>query len=407
MASNESAGAPASFWAGGSKRFVAVGLFCVIAALIGQCCLVYLCYDGNWTGLYFTGDVHEPPPQLAGENIYVFQNSSGYDGQFYHYVAHDPFRRRGLSRWIDVPEVRYQRILLPLGAWLLAGGSDNYIDPAYYTLVLLFVFLGGYWTSRYAAMHERHPLFGLVFLLVPSVLVSLERLTVEIALAALTAGFAVYWKRGPRWKTYLILVAAVLTRETGLFLVGAYVFWFLAAKDWRRAAGFLSSASPGLLWIGFISSAPQEMVVEVVGPSHSTGRYLGLIRRLWTPLRAAYEQLVPAERIIAQVTDEIAIVGMILACVFGVVMAIRRYPDALALTAALSGLSAVFLVGSLGFWISPVGYTRPFSSLFVVLALWAVTQRRFWFLVPLLTNDLRLVVEWGPRLMTMLGIGRG
>jgi hypothetical protein len=83
-------------------------------------------------------------------------------------------------------------------------------------------------------------------------------------------------------------------------------------------------------------------------------------------------------------------------------MAIRRRPDPLALVAAISGVAAIFFVGPLYFWVNPVGYTRPFSSLFVVLALRAITDHRRWLLAPLLMNDLRLLVEWGPRLLTML-----
>jgi len=47
-------------------------------------------YAGNWIALFGTGSASPPPRALAGEHIYVFPNNTGYDGQFYRYVAHDP-----------------------------------------------------------------------------------------------------------------------------------------------------------------------------------------------------------------------------------------------------------------------------------------------------------------------------
>ena len=89
-----------------TTRCTAVGALFLLLALAGQSALVYRCYQGNWTGLFLTGDHREVPPQLAAENIYLFEGSTGYDGQYYHYIAHDPFRQRGLSEWVDVPGTR-------------------------------------------------------------------------------------------------------------------------------------------------------------------------------------------------------------------------------------------------------------------------------------------------------------
>jgi len=396
-----------SVWSAGATRCVAVGCLCFVAALIGQIALVYCCYDGNWTALFMTGGINEQPPQLAGENIYIFEGSAGYDGQFYHYVAHDPFRRNGIAEYVDVPGVRYQRILVPLCAWLLAGGSDERIDVAYYAVVLLFVFLGGFWSSRFAVSHGRHPFWGLVFLLVPSVLISLERLTVDVALAAFTAGFAVYATRGPVWKVCLILAAAVFTRETGLFLVGGYALSSLIGKQWVRVVVSAAASLPGLYWIRKMSATPFNMARRLINKGGASGmstRYLGLLHRIFDPIAPNMTNLSPAVRVLVLITDEIAWTGMALASVLGIRMAIRKRPDPLDLTAATTGFVALFVVGAAGFFYHPVAYTRSFTPLFVILGLRGANSRRNWFLLPLLMNDLRLVVEWGPRLLTIFGL---
>jgi hypothetical protein len=48
--------------------------------------------------------------------------SEGYDGQFVYYIARDPSPQR-VASYLDVPAYRYQRILLPVLARLLAAGN--------------------------------------------------------------------------------------------------------------------------------------------------------------------------------------------------------------------------------------------------------------------------------------------
>src|SRR5262249_31926227 len=130
-----------------------------IAAFGWQFLVVHSQYGGNWTGLYYTGDRYPPPPELA-ETIWVHPNSTGYDGQFYHYIAHDPLMRRGFDRAIDAPRLRYRRILVPAVANLLAFGQDRFVDGAYIGLIGASVFLGILWMSRMAQVHKISPWLG-------------------------------------------------------------------------------------------------------------------------------------------------------------------------------------------------------------------------------------------------------
>ena len=86
-------------------------------------------YGGNWTALFCTGATQRQPPLVVSENIYLFANSPGFDGQMYHYIAHDPLMRSDLRRYIDDPRLRYRRILIPLLAYgvALEGIQDGSI----------------------------------------------------------------------------------------------------------------------------------------------------------------------------------------------------------------------------------------------------------------------------------------
>src|ERR1700730_8119485 len=111
-------------------RCVWTGVLSAALALIWQTLVVHSEYHGNWTGLFCTGALLKQPPSLAAENIYLFANSSGYDGQFYHYIAHDPFIQDGMARYID-GGYRYRRILVPVAAYALALGRAEFVDRAY------------------------------------------------------------------------------------------------------------------------------------------------------------------------------------------------------------------------------------------------------------------------------------
>jgi hypothetical protein len=107
-------------------------------------------YRGNWTALYWTGVVQHLPPLVAAEHIYRFANSTGFDGQVFHYMAHDPSMRSDLKYYVGDPRPRYRRILIPLLAYLLACGHPGLIDSAFEPLCLLGIGLGVYWSCRFA-----------------------------------------------------------------------------------------------------------------------------------------------------------------------------------------------------------------------------------------------------------------
>ena len=150
----------------------------------------------------------------------MFPNSTGYDGQLYHYVAHDPFLRTGLRKFVDDPRLRYRRILIPALAFILALGQQSRIDPAYEIVFLMAVGLGVYWSCRFVEDRGLNAAWGLCFLFIPAIPVAMDRLVIDAALAAFTIGILCY-ADGPQWKLVLVLACAALTRETGFLLIAA------------------------------------------------------------------------------------------------------------------------------------------------------------------------------------------
>src|ERR1035441_1496801 len=170
----------------------------LIGTLLGlswQLLTVHYNYGGNLTALFGTASPAPTPPSLAGEHIYVFPNSGGYDGQSYHYVAHDPLCRSDIGRAVPDPKIRYRRILLPGMAYLVALGRERWIDVSYIVCNLVFLFLGSWWLARLLIRLRIHPWFAALYVLVPASLISLDRLVGDLALTALCLGFAVFASR--------------------------------------------------------------------------------------------------------------------------------------------------------------------------------------------------------------------
>ncbi|MBS1855439.1 MAG: hypothetical protein JST11_08750 [Acidobacteria bacterium] len=223
---------------------LAAAVLCAAAGLVFQWTIVRANYGGNWTALFCHGSEYPVPAALASEHIYVFPGSGGYDGQSYHYVAHDPLNRTGIGRAVPDPARRFPRILVPGLAYLLALGRQEWIDPALFAVNLMFLGLGAYWL---ACLLPR-PMWAVGYVLAPVALISLDRMTVDLALASLALGFAVYARREADRKLWVVMLAAALCRESGFLLFGAWAWREAGRGRWRRIPIFATALVPAIAW---------------------------------------------------------------------------------------------------------------------------------------------------------------
>lgn len=384
------------------ERRVCLGYALLCAALLlgWQALTVHYNYRGNWTALFYTGSYMAPPAALSFENIYVVADGEGYDGQFYHYVAHDPFLQKGLLRSVDNPRLRWRRILIPALAFLLAGGQPAYIDPAFFGVTIGFLALGVYWASRYCAHYGLSPAWGVGFALVPGVLTSVDRMTIDVALTALCAGFALYAGAEPSWKVFPILALAPLARETGFSLVLGAVLFELWRREWARAAASAATAVPGLVWTLFVHArTPVDLTAWL--------SYLplnGLLRRTLEPVQFP---LTSRWVMIAAALDYLGVIGMWLAVVLAAWLLMRRSFGPLPAAIAAMALPAIF-AGKADIWNGGYEFGRTMSPLLVLLAMQAVAMQanaaRWWGLAPVCLVTPRILFQLEPQVK---GIIRG
>jgi hypothetical protein len=344
---------------------IVCALLCGGAAVAWHAAVAHFDYAGNWTAFFRTG-LHAPLPSAGeGENLYRFP-SGGYDGQYYRLIGQDPLLLRGISRYVDSPRLRYGRILLPALAFLMALGRPAAVTYTYFAAVILFLGLGAYWLSRYAVLAGSSPWWGVTFLFVPAAFISIDRLTVDIALAALTIGFALYWRAGSLSKLYLVLLFAPLAKETGVLLLAAYCLYAIFGKHWVRAAAMATAGIPAAVWC---------LYVRLRAPAVPSAWFS-------IPFRAAIEAMLRPERYplrkwFVTPLDYLAWMGLLLAIAMAIGRLKRNNP--LCLAAFLFAVLAATIDFSV--WEEVEAFGRVFTPLLILLPLeWPVP----WSLVPLL-----------------------
>ena len=389
-----------SHWltAAGVRRSPAA--YAVLAVMLAggwQALTVHYNYAGNWTGLFCAGSrFAAPPAALNYEHIYKFQNSFGYDGQMYHYMAHDPFLTRGFQSSIDAPRFRYRRILLPMAAWLFAGGQDRFVDAAYYSLVLLSVFLGTLWVGNAAVQYGVHPAWSLWFLTVPGVAVSLDRMTVDATLVALTAGLFYYCRRQHWGAVFLICALAGLVRESGLLLASGMAAWGLLDRRWATATAFGASALPAFAWYAYINTRTPVGPADLLSPVP----FAGLLMRVAAPVDYSVGLALNA---VATALDYAALAGIAVAVVYCArnFRRLLKEPDGLV---AFAFVALVAFVSTPAAWTDAYAFARGYSPLILLVALDGFRADPISAAWPLALTAPRIGLQVGGQ---MLGIARG
>ena len=392
---------PAALSANGGGRgrvCVTTALLCALSGLALQFLIVNFRYGGNWTALFCTGSNFKVPPALAGERVYVFPNSTGYDGQMYHYVAHDPLIRTDIWRYMDNSRVRYRRILLPAIAFLLAAGRQAWIDKAFLGANLLFLFLGAWWLSRYLASLGLQPRLAALFILAPASLISLERLNVDLSFTALCIGFALYVRLGQDAKAYALLMLACLTRDTGFVLAAAACLALSVERRFAKAAVLATAMLPAAAWYWRVQSMTPDYSDERFGQLIP---FKGIFEVLLHPLRYTFRGAVSAG---LGWLDRLAMLGYVVAVVLTFWLIRRNGFGQMEAAMVLWSLLGLCLPGSS--WEDCYFGARVFTPLLIYVMLRAVPSLGWRSMAPLLMVIPRVVLQVGAPLLLAFRSGR-
>jgi hypothetical protein len=379
------------------RKPAAYGLAAALAAFAWQTLTVHFNYQGNWTALFCIDDRYARPLFLENEDLYLFHNT-GYDGMQFHIVSHDPWMKRGGVRMVDQPALRYSRILIPAMVWTLSLGNDAWIHRTYFAVMLLFLFLGVLWLGALAQRFGLHPAWGLAFAANPASIISIDRMTVDLALAALCAAALVHvsdeWRP---WRFLAVLAAAPLVRETGVLLAAGACIYFAIHRRWVRALASAGTLLPALGWLIYVAAR--------TGPTPAA-RTIALppFRGLWERASNPFPYALPAwQNQVAISLDYVALAGALL-LLAAAVRSAKAWPWSLGTSAAVCFAGALSVVNS-GAWYDAFAFGRYLGPLMLLLLVEAFRDRAFsWPLALLLLIDARVALNF---VKQALGVARG
>ncbi len=368
---------------------------CLAAALVlgWQAATVHFNYGGNWSALFRIGDLWPLPPELSSENDRVFLNDPGYDGTFYHLIAHDPWFARGFSRFVDNPSLRWRRILTPALAYLAAGGSDARIHAAFIAVNLLFVWAGTYWLARFCAVHRNGAAWGLLFPAIPAVLVSMDRLTIDTALCALTVGVVLYSTTGHRALALVLLALSPLARETGACMVAGQAWVDAGKQRWKQFGLTLAASLPFLAWAAFVSWHTTRD-----GTSWLSWPLAGILHRTLHPFPYAMTGRWVAA---AALLDYTALIGVWAGLLWTLKLAWTRRTGLIEMCAYGFAFGAVWL-GKEDIWGGAYEFGRTMSPLLLLLGLVAARDQKPLFALPIALVLPRILLQLEPQLRGIL-----
>lgn len=326
-------------------------------------------FGGNWTALFMHGDQYGVPAGIAGGS-YVFPNSSGYDGQFYRMMAHDPFFSKGYAAFMDEPAVRSRRILLPALSWVLALGQERWIDAAYIALNLAAVFAGVFYSARWLAAAGCSQLWALGFMILPGTIASLERMVVDSFFTGLFAAY-LWFARKECWRALWLCAACLcLTKEPGFLCAAGVAAWLAMRREWAGAAKFATAAIPGILWYAYSSwlFGPQRFEKGMVGFPVTAA-----LRRVVTKW-GEWRGLSPSHA-----AEWLSIVCFIATLGLAVWWLAKRWGTWTAEMPALAMMTVLYciLAGVPGFMVEPLAFGRTLSPWLLALFLNGVAERRW------------------------------
>jgi hypothetical protein len=389
-----------------SRRTLLVAALAAAAAWSWMAATVQFNYGGNWTALFITGDKFDLPEQIA-PGTFVFHASSGYDGQFYRIVAHDPLMTTTMWMVMDDPALRYRRILVPAVAYLVSMGHDDFVDAAYLAVTLLNIFLGAWFTALLAAGEGRSPWWGLAFVFLPGVLITADRMTVDAAQYACMAGAFWAWRRQNWNACWLWAALAALSRDLGGLALLSIAAVCIVKRDWLRAAWMAASGIPAAAWYFWLHGTIASRITPDLPPlSGAVPRWAGfepgygLLLRIIDPV---HHGLPPLLETATRNLDRLALAAIGVAVVLAVVEARGRWADARAWIGLLS-VAVFFAFTASAFWKDPYSYPRAFTPLLAVVAWRGAERGRWWYFAPLALSTLRVLWQMGPQALGILGL---
>lgn len=231
-------------WAVAGTVFLIYGLW--LAAMFHN---GYDARDSIVLGQNFVMKSHESSVIRFDPRYHYPPGGSGYDGQFFYFIAVDPLHAR---YYMDNASYRYTKILYPVTARLLALGQAPLVPYTLITVNWLAIAATAGILGAWLRRNRMSPWFALAYALCPGVWVSFQRdLTEPLSYALVALGVYLY-DFGGRYRALWAGIAfalAILARDKAAIFAGVYgLGLLLRGLDLRRVRELAGTARRNIGW---------------------------------------------------------------------------------------------------------------------------------------------------------------
>jgi hypothetical protein len=176
----------------------------------------------------------------------------GFDGQFFYYLAYDPFLTRPqTAKALDSPFLRAKRILYPLVARLIVI-KKQWIPLGMFLTQILSLLSIVVLSALLLKEADLSPFWAFCISVSFPLLVSVETLTSETLATAFF--FLTIWgyRNSRKTITWIGICLGILTKEPGLAILAAIVGSQILNRRWKDALFYGTAIIPFVLWYAFL-----------------------------------------------------------------------------------------------------------------------------------------------------------
>ncbi len=237
-------------------------------------------YDYNLSSMLRIGK-HTPffTPSALEPGLVVFHDpesgGDGYDGQFYYYMVKDLL----MGEEGKQNPFRFQRILYPLAAYVLAFGRPQWLPPSMVVVNLLAIALSGLLLWKIIGETTLGAEYLFFYTLNIGFLIAVfYDVATPLCVGLITASFYFY-ERGRLWAAAAMLALSLLTQENGAAVVASFCVLLAWRRNWRGAIIVSSSVVPWLLWQAILWRRYGDFPLWMSG-HHFTLPFVGMVSQL-------------------------------------------------------------------------------------------------------------------------------
>jgi hypothetical protein len=223
---------------------------------------------GNFDFHVLSSKMFGVPSELRQKGISELYSKfeSGWDGQFYYYIANDILASKDTAEHLDAAAYRYQRVGLPLLAHIVSRLTfQDWVSPSLYFLTSLgLILIATYMAAEYFRKRGSCPYWALVWSLGYGTQVTLLNGLPDAAADALLIIAILSLLQGKLWIYAAAAMFAGLSRE--VYVIVPTVIGVYSCYAYFRQGGTPSQLSDKIIYLYFRVALPHiPALLAIVG----------------------------------------------------------------------------------------------------------------------------------------------